>query len=512
MTKTQPVICVATHHASIGELLSDAEFLGLANREGFLVELRLDFFNDLTDASLDRALAVFTPNALVTYRHPSEGGKRPGVSDDERLRVLQRAADHGVKFIDIEARTSRDGFNKRGATLILSYHDFESSPDVKTLQSIWQSIASSPDVDVVKMAVMPKTVADTFAAHSFLQAIKNGANPGAQTILLCMGEAGLWSRVLAGYFGAPFTYARGEGASGTAPGQPTWRELDSLYRFRQIDSSWRVYAVIGNPVGHSLSPLMHNTAFEELGIPAVYLPFKVEGNPVEFIREFGRVLNGVSVTIPHKETIVACCAEVDAGVRTIGAMNTLNPITIVADGSKTWAGSNTDAAAAADSLEAGLGTLQGKHVLVIGAGGAARAVAVGVKERGALVSVLNRTRERAETLAKEVGGVAVSFDDLAHLKIDAIVNTTPLGMHPNVDASPLEENQIPKDGLVFDTVYNPFRTKLLELAEKRGCTTIEGLSMFIGQGVRQFELWTGKKAPRELMHRVVLEALKKRRQ
>ncbi len=504
----KPSICVATHHASIQDLLNDAEFRSLANREGFLVELRLDFFNDLSDETLQQALAVFAPNALVTFRHPLEGGKQPDVTDAERLRYLQRAANHGVKYIDIEARTPRDGFDKRGAKLILSYHDFEKVPDEATLYSkIWQPMQAQPGVDVVKIALMPKSVDDTSIALSLYSGC-NDNSVRASTLILCMGETGLWTRVLAGFFGAPFTYARGEGAPGTAPGQPTWRELDELYRFRDIDKSWNVYGVIGNPIGHSLSPLMHNSAFAELGLPCVYIPFKVEGKVWGFFQDVGQyILQGASITIPHKESIITGCHEVDPVAQAIGAVNTLKHFDYADEG---YTGSNTDAPAAADCLESALGTLKDKHVLILGAGGAARAVAVGVKERGARVSMLNRTRERAEALAEELGATVVSHDDLSALRIDAIVNTTPIGMYPNVDASPLEENQIPKGCLVFDTVYNPLRTRLLELAEKRGCKTVEGLEMFIGQGVRQFELWTGKAAPRELMRRVVLDALKKR--
>lgn len=510
---TQPAICVATHHTSIHDLLNDAEFLALANRDGCLVELRLDFFDDLSNETFCRALEVFASNGVVTYRHPLEGGKRPGVSDAERLSYLQAAANRGAKYIDIEARTPREGFDKRNSKLILSYHDFEKVPHISTLRdTIWEPMFDLPGVDVVKIALMPLSMADTYHVKSLLNI--SGSCDGPSTLVLCMGEYGLWTRVLAGVFGAPFTFARGEGAPGTAPGQLTWRELEELYRFREIGPNTPIYGVIGNPIGHSLSPLMHNAALKHLGEPGVYLPFKVDGDPVEFMHAFGEILSGVSVTIPHKEAIQEFCDAVEPAAQKIGAINTLSPIAKKDHENESltigWLGSNTDAPASADSLESALGSLDGKHVLVIGAGGAARAVAVGVMERGARVSVLNRTRERAETLARETGATAVSFDDLDALHIDAIVNTTPLGMYPKVDASPLMENQIPKGGLVFDTVYNPLRTKLLDLAAKRGCKTVEGVTMFIRQGVRQFQLWTDKRAPVDVMERVVLEALKKR--
>ena len=201
----------------------------------------------------------------------------------------------------------------------------------------------------------------------------------------------------------------------------------------------------------------------------------------------------------------AVCAEVDPIARAIGATNTLS---LRPDG--TWLGANTDAFAAAKALEQASGTLQGKQVLILGAGGAARAVAFGVRELGATVLVTNRTPERAVALARAANAQAVALSELATLKIDAIVNTTPLGMHPHTDASPLEKDRIPQGSIVFDTVYNPLRTRLLNDAADRGCKTVEGWVMFVGQGLRQFELWTGRSAPRERLEKVILDELKVR--
>lgn len=497
---TPPLICVATHHGSIAALLGDSEFLGLANRDGFLIELRLDYFDDLDDASLERALNAFAPNVLATYRHAGEGGMNAKVGDAERLRVLQRAADHGVKFIDIEMQTPRGDFNKRGAKLILSHHNFKRAPSSNELKKTLAAMRAQGGVDVVKVAVTPKTIFDT------LPLLEELHEHGPRCIMLGMGEAGLWTRVLAGKFGSPLTYARGEYAPGTAPGQLTWRQLDELYRFRQIAPRWPVYGVIGSPIAHSLSPLMHNTALKALGLDGVYLPFKVDGDPAEFTRAFEDLgLRGLSVTIPHKERASLACQTVDPVAKKIGALNTL-----FWKSAHNIAGYNTDAEAAARSLETQMGTLSEKKILILGAGGAARAVAFGVKARGARVYICNRTYVRAEALAREVGATAIANEKIAELQPDAIVNTTPIGMSPKAGASPLQEAQLPKSGLVFDTVYNPMRTRLLEMAQAHGCKTLEGLEMFVEQGARQFELWTGREAPRELMRRVVLGALRQR--
>jgi len=495
-------ICVASHHSSIAELLADKEFLGLANRDGFLVELRLDFYSDLSIANLDRALKIFAPRAVVTCRHPDEGGKNPKLSDAERLSFLQHAADFGVAYIDIEARTPHNQFRSGRSKLIVSFHDFQGGPH--SMPDFDERLNKYPLHGIEKIAFVPLTHADQMELVQYCdlgQGIKH-RKPG---ITLGMGEAGLWSRILAPLFNAPFSFARGEGAPGTAPGQPTWRELDELYRFRQMKPGWPVYGVIGNPIGHSLSPLMHNTALRELSRDGVYVPFKVDDNPVEFVEAFTAIgLRGVSITIPHKEAAWEKIAELDSLARNIGAINTLN----YRDGK--WHATNTDAMAAADALESAAGSLAGKRVVILGAGGAAKAVAFGVKERGAEIFLLNRTRERAETLAAACGGRVITHAELPAAKIDAIVNTTPIGMYPNVDASPLEKEQIPQGSIVFDTVYNPLRTKLLNLAAERGCKTVEGWTMFLGQGVRQFELWTGAKAPRAAMEKAVLGALTQR--
>jgi len=498
-------ICVASHHSSIRELLRDSEFLSLAGRDGYLIELRLDFYSDLSIESLDLALKRFAPRTVVTCRHPDEGGKNPALSNEERLSYLQHAADKGVMYVDIEARTPRKGFKKKKSKLIVSYHDFnggaDSSPEF--LPGMKKLAHAFEGCDLSKQACLLKTELDMRAqimtAWSASSAYQEN---GLECLDLGMGEAGLWTRILAPLFGAPFTFARGEGAAGTAPGQPTWRELDELYRVREMKPGWPFYGVIGNPVGHSLSPLLHNTAFRELKLDGVYVPLKIEGDPVAIVKTFGQIgLRGVSITIPHKEANWAEIAEVDEFAKSIGAINTLSYR------DEKWFATNTDAVAAADSLEDVAGSLKGKRVAILGAGGAAKAVAYGIKERGGEIFIANRTRERAVSLAAAVGATVITLDELGSKGVEIIVNTTSVGMYPNVHQSPLEKDQIPHGSIVFDTVYNPLRTKLLTLADERGCRTLGGAEMFIGQGVRQFELWTGRKAPRALVTAAILAAL-----
>ncbi|MFH0937820.1 MAG: shikimate dehydrogenase [Planctomycetota bacterium] len=498
-------ICVASHHTSLAELLADEEFYMLSQRDGFLIELRLDYYSDLTLDNFNVALNVFAPKAIVTYRHPAEDGRRTNVSDSERLSYLQRAAEAGAKYIDIETRTPHADFKKHQSQLILSFHDFEQALDSYELRRRREEMNADAEADIIKIACRSDNIQDTAPLLSLLT--DNAALK--PLIALAMGESGFWTRVVGPLFGSPLTYARGERAPGTAAGQPTWRELEENYRFHQLKPGWPVYGVIGNPITHSLSPLMHNTALRKMGLDGVYLPFRVEGDPIEFVNTFASALGikALSVTIPHKETMLKICSEVHELARMIGAVNT-----ILLNSNGAWYGANTDAFAAADALEEVIGSLRGKNVLVLGAGGAAKAVAFGVKVRGAHVFVANRTIEHAVALAAAVGGKMIRYDELdGRPNFAAVINTTSVGMFPDTQQTPLKKEQIPESSIVFDTVYNPLRTKLLKLAQEKGCEVLEGVTMFVRQGACQFELYSGAKAPREAMKQVVLAALKNAR-
>ncbi|MCY3024010.1 MAG: type I 3-dehydroquinate dehydratase, partial [Planctomycetota bacterium] len=331
-------ICFSSHHQSIAQLLDDAEFREHANCPGFLIELRLDSYADLSVSNLDRALRAYGPNVAVTYRHPLEGGRNPHVADHERIGFLQHAAGKGVKYVDLEARSLTPKFQKFSSKLILSYHSFAGVPTLGQLLRQWRSMRET-GADIVKIACLPPMIDDSIP---LLRLLLTAGEAGSSLMVLGMGEAGFWTRVAGPLFGTPFTYARGVNTPGTAPGQPTWRELDDVYRYRQIKPGWPVYGVIGNPIGHSLSPVLHNTALRELGLDGVYIPFKVEGDPVTFVKDFEPLgLKGLSVTIPHKEAVASLCTEVDPVAKAVGAVNTL---VLRPDGS--WYGVNTDVDAA----------------------------------------------------------------------------------------------------------------------------------------------------------------------
>jgi 3-dehydroquinate dehydratase/shikimate dehydrogenase len=314
-----------------------------------------------------------------------------------------------------------------------------------------------------------------------------------------MGEVGLPARILALREGSALAYAPiGEA---TAPGQVSLHALKHLYRAHELTHRTRVYGVIGDPVGHSLSPLLHNTGFLARKIDAVYLPFLVK-NLRDFLRavpEFG--IRGFSVTIPHKQSILEHLQECDPLAAEIGAVNT---VVVRRDGA--LLGSNTDYLGILRALERKL-VLPGSRVLIFGAGGVARAAAFALAKAGTEVRICGRREKVARQLAKAVGGEAVSRRALKSETFDAILNATPIGMHPHTQISPLLPREL-NCRIVMDLINRPRMTQLLKLAARKGIATISGVEMFLPQGIAQWELWTGQRAPESAMRKAVLYALR----
>jgi 3-dehydroquinate dehydratase/shikimate dehydrogenase len=311
------------------------------------------------------------------------------------------------------------------------------------------------------------------------------------------------SRVLGPRAGAAFTFASSGEGEETAPGQPAARVMRDLYRIEQLDQATRIFGVAGNPIAHSLSPLMHNTAFRRENVNAVILPLKVKAldDLLALTRELP--LSGVAITMPLKQEVLPFLANMDPLTARIGACNTLRT---GADG-KLY-GFNTDVAGVVRPLEKRM-SIKGSRIAVLGAGGAARAAVFGLVEQGAEVFIVNRTHEKAVALAKKAKAKSLKHELLAKNHFDALINTTPCGMAGSKQALPIKENELDA-GLVFDMVYNPLETPLLKLTRERGIPVINGLEMFVQQGARQFEIWTGKPAPEAEMLRVVELALSRR--
>ena len=491
------MICVTIGRGRNRSLLEEWKEAADAGAE--LVELRIDCLRSEPD--LKRLLAQrFTP-LVFTIRRGADGGLWRG-DEEKRQRLFREAIVAGVDYVDLEAdiaaKVPRYGKTKR----IVSIHDMKKTPE--NLAEIAKG-AREAHADIVKVATMARSVAD---ASRVLQLV---AKAQAPTVGIAMGPLGVFTRILGAKFGAPLTYAGFNPERIFAPGMIPFKELKREYQYDRIDADSEVYAVLGDPVGHSLSPALHNAAFRHVGLNKVYVPLQI---PTGTLKESLAALawlgiKGMSVTIPHKEAMIGLLTKKDAAVDRTGACNTV----VIQD--KDWSGANTDYRAAIDTLETALGgassdgrsPLHNKQALILGAGGVARAIAFGVAERGAAVSLCNRNDEKATTLAAAVGCRHISWAMRASTPCDVLINCTPIGMHPNLDASPVPPAAFRAGMLVFDTVYHPENTLLLKLARERECRTVTGVDMFVRQAALQFETFTGRDAPVDLMRDVVARKL-----
>jgi 3-dehydroquinate dehydratase/shikimate dehydrogenase len=483
------MICVSIGRGRHRHVIAEHKHL-VENGIG-LVELRLDYLQG--EVQVKRLLRDRPCPVIMTCRRKSDGGRWEH-SEEARLTLLRTAIVEGADYVDLEddvgAGIRRYGVTKR----IISHHDFQKTPADLTL--LHKRLASM-DADVVKIAAMANHPTDNLR---MLQMVHASRLP---TVGICMGDIGAPTRILGGRCGAPFTYATFNDDRVLAPGQIGWRQMREMYRYDSITAATRIYGVVADPVGHSLSPVVHNAALAAAGIDAVYVPFRVPAEQIdEFLSAASRwPLSGLSVTLPHKESVLRHATAVDSLVQSIGAANTLSftPAGIEA--------ANTDATAAVESLAAALrgdeqpqnGTLGVKTAVVLGGGGAARAVAFGLKQRGVEVTVTSRTADRAKKIAAEVGCKAVEWAARHRMPSDCVVNATPVGMHPNVDETPYDKEHLRPYMVVFDTVYNPENTLFIKEARSVGCRTVTGVEMFVRQAAIQFRIWHGVEPPQQVM-------------
>lgn len=440
-----------------------------------LVELRLDH---VRDPDVEGALAGRTRPVVVTCRPVWEGGRFDG-AEEERRRILERALELGAEYVDVEWRAGWEDLvaTRRGRNIVLSAHDFDGVPDDLAAR---QRAMCASGAEVVKLAVHAGRLADSLALVDL-----PAPERGQSCALVAMGPAGAASRLLPDRFGSCWTYA----GDGVAPGQIGLRRMLDEFRVREVTANTELYGLLGAPVGHSLSPAMHNAGFGAVGRDAVYLPLEAE-DVLDFWRFAERMrLRGASVTAPFKEQVVAGLASREPLVDDVGAANTLRA------GADGWSGCNTDVPGLLQPLEDRV-ALDGCRAVLLGAGGVARAAAVALAGRGARVCVCARDSGKARSVARLVGGQAAPLPP-APGSWDLLVNTTPLGTYPDVDATPLPGG--PFDGqAVYDLVYNPRETRLLAEARAAGCTVIGGLPMLVAQACRQFEWWTGSAAPADV--------------
>jgi 3-dehydroquinate dehydratase/shikimate dehydrogenase len=494
-------LCVAITGTTAAEMIDKAtEVL----KETNFVEFRIDYLAKPL-AALPDFKGFFAAHgeatAIATCRLKENGGRFDG-SKTAALEILMKAAAAGFQLVDIELESveklpkgTLDDLRAAGAAILVSHHDFHATKDLDAVYNRIKPFAP----EYIKIVPTAKSLTDNLTLMRFLERMEDQSN--ASVVGICMGEPGIISRVLGLRAGSAFTFAAANVGEETAPGQIAARTLLDTYRVDQVDAATKVYGVAGNPVKSSLSPLMMNTAFRRETVNAVYLALQTAQADDLFKLAREVPIQGLSVTMPLKQAVIPFLERTDPLSAKIGAVNT---ILRTPDGK--FYGFNTDVAGIVQPLERRL-SLKGAKVLVLGAGGAARAAVFGCRDKGAEVSILNRTPETAQKLAKQAGAKVIKREAVAKAGFDVIINATPIGM-AGVKAAPLLGAEDLVARYVFDLVYNPIETPLLRMARQKGIAVITGLEMFVQQGARQFEIWTGKPAPEEEMLRVVLHSLR----
>jgi 3-dehydroquinate dehydratase/shikimate dehydrogenase len=467
--RTRLCVTVAARTMSALRMLRDAA------DEADLVELRLD---SVADPDVAAALSGRRRPVIITCRPRWEGGGFAG-SEDERRRILAEAFRLGADYVDIEWRARFDDLihEREGRGVVLSFHDFEGTP--ADLADRYRAMRRT-GAEVVKVATHARRLTDLLPLLSLSR-----MDPDGRGVFIGMGAAGLPSRVLAARFGSAWTYA----GHGIAPGQISAARMLEEFRYRIITADSPAYGIAGSPVGHSVSPAMHNAGFDAHGIDGVYVP--LEAADADDLFEFARAvdLRGASVTAPFKRAVLERVDEADPVSRLVGAANTL------VRGPEGWRAANTDVAGFLAPLQARF-SLSGARAAILGAGGAARAAAVALASAGAQVSVHARDQARAAEVAALVGGLTGPLPPEPGTWT-VLINTTPVGTYPAADASPVPAIALTSSGgaapgrLVYDLVYNPPQTRLLRDAAAAGLGTLGGLDMLVEQARRQFEIWTG---------------------
>jgi 3-dehydroquinate dehydratase / shikimate dehydrogenase len=492
-----PRICIALGISDPTRLFEAADREAEAS-ESFL-EFRLDYLSrpeqgcDVIRNILDRHPGCAI---LATCRRHQNHGKYNGSVEDQ-IRILEACVEAGAHAVDLEIETAelaagRPETLRQNAKLIVSYHNFESTPH---LDQVVKRMTRIP-ADAYKIVTTARKPTDCARILALAR-----ANPRTPMVVLAMGETGFATRVLSTSFCGLYTYAAPNSIEGTAGGQVTARLLRHLYRIDKLSKASKVYGVIADPVRQSISPAVHNRAFQARRLDSVYLPFLVAPSNLKDFMDLAATLPiaGFSVTIPHKQKIIRYLDVVDPLARRIGAVNT------VWRKAGKWRGANTDAAGVTAPLLRHLRAAK-STVLIVGNGGAARGAACALQDAGARVTLTGRNPDRVRALAKACGAEPLPREQVAKRYFDAIVHSTPLGMFPHPDGC-FFDGDIPAD-IVFDLVYNPLETTLIRRAREQKKTVIPGIEMFLEQAVRQFEIWTGETAPRSAMEKAAFEALR----
>ena len=475
----------------------------LHNRDNSdLMEFRLDYLNSsqLNIKQLRYWVAISGVPVIATLRRKPFGGLFSG-SPNEQMDIVNKIQGAGFDFVDIELETLEvidseqlEKVRAGSMKLIASYHNFKETPS--NLKSVFDRIVVFRP-EVVKIATMALSFSDNFR---LIELISQATERGLMIIPVAMGELGVYSRVIAPSRGALLTYASSQAGQETAPGQFTALGLKDVYQLNLIDQSTLIYGVIGCPIKHSMSPYIHNYAFQKVGLKSCYLPLYIPS-----LKEFGPYLgsfSGLSVTLPHKVSILDYVGFKDQSVEESGAANTLVK---KIDGFGAY---NTDPEGVRFALRDVLGHVSSCRTVLLGAGGAARSAAVVLKEKGCDVTVLARNQRKAEVFAKDFDFSSGSLDDVEGYRGDLLINATPIGMSPANHETPVPEEALNYD-VVFDMIYNPLETRLLREAQRKA-KIVSGLEMFVGQAAYQFQLWTGKNISKGTLREVVFGQLQNR--
>jgi len=481
-------ICVTLTEETTASLIDRmVDLAGVAD----LFEVRGDLVLDL---DLLTVLRAKTRPLLFSCRPVSEGGRFADDDPNRRLLLLE-AVKRGYDYVDVEYRS---GFldvmvEKSGRGLVVSHHDFEGTPE--DLDGLYEGMrALGPDV--VKIAVTPRSFADVGRLLDL--AARAARRGGAPLLPIALGPLGMPARILAGRYGAPFTYASGRAGAEAAPGQLPAKLMADLYRVREINPATQVYGILGTRVSRSLSPEIHNRAFKARGMDAVFVPLQAEALEPFIAALPSLELAGFSVTQPYKVAIVPYLQVVDEAATAAGSVNTV----LVKDG--LLHGSTTDGLGVVSALVKNKVPLKDRRVLILGAGGAARSAALALHQEGAQVAILARDPTRAAAVAAALGCGSDALASLPRRSWDVLINATPVGSR-SAPGQSLVPAALHRPGtVVFDMVYDPLDTPLLREAQAAGCVAIDGLQMLLAQAAAQFETWTGAEAPADVMRSVAL--------
>ncbi len=496
-------ICISVCAATAAELVRQIK---LAGELADVVEIRFDC---LTEAELRKTkfkLPAFKRDFLVTFRPREQGGRRD-LSAYERLKFWEAIFwnNRRTKFLIDTEFDIKETVNAGVDRTIVSYHDFVG--EVEKLPLTYE-ILTSAEQSIIKLAINTDDITDTIAVWKLLErAVKDNR----KIILIAMGEAGKWTRILGLAHGAFMTYAALDFGRETAPGQISARNLTEVYRVKQLNEQTDIYGIVGGNTSYSMSPYIHNAAFKFHNLNAVFVPLKVQ-NLDEFIsrmvkpetREIELNFKGFAVTNPHKQAIVKHLDFLDESAEKIGAVNTIK----IVDG-KLY-GYNTDAHGFIEPLKTAYGELKNAKVAIFGAGGAARACVYALKKEDAEVTVFARNIEKAKDLTHEFKIQSFEFkgSNENYDGFDVLVNSTPLGTKGELETeTPATAEQMKNANLVYDLVYNPFETRFLREAKSADIPTIGGLAMLIAQAMRQQKIWTDLDAPMKEMSRAALQKL-----